>query len=96
MVGTGGHGDHLGWEEPWVERGARCYAEEVSNQRGAHSRAGQRGGREPCVSETREGAIVGKEAVVSSDKGHRKARQDRIFTIGYSSLVLKNKIRPSK
>lgn len=56
---------------------------------GTYSRAGQRGGSEHCVSETGEGAMVGKEAVVKNDQDHRKAKyyQDRIFTIGFSSLV---------
>lgn len=39
----------------------------VSNDGGHGSRAGQRG-QKPCVSEIREGAIVGKEAVVNNDK----------------------------
>lgn len=46
----------------------------------------------------RQGAIVGQVAVFNNDKDHRKAKyyKDRIFTIGFSSLVLKNKIHLSK
>lgn len=60
-------------KSPGWRRRARCQTAEGVSEGGTRSGAGQRG-QEACVSETREGAVVGKEAVVHHDESLQKGQ----------------------